>query len=864
MYAQATIFGFVKDTNNTPIISANIIIQTNHDSIIRGFGFTDANGYYKTNLNSIANHLTIQVSHLGFESKILDITNKSQEINFNLVHTNEKLKEVVIKSPPPISFKNDTLNYNINAFKTKTDRVISDILNRIPGIEIATNGRIYYQGVPIEKYYIEGLDLLEGKYNLANNNLPANAVKSIQVLENHQPIKILDSLIFNPRASINLTLKDDIVITGNAEIGIGAPPFLWDINLTPMVFSKNKQAIVSYQTNNTGSNAANDLQTLTIDNINDIINKKEIEIINPQKVKPPPFSSNMWLNNNIHLLSANHLFPLKKGYELKLNLAYFNDLQEQTNTEKRNIYTLTDTIKTKEISLNTLHKNNLDTKIVLLKNSKKTYIKNKTHFNAIWDAIQNKVTYNSSPVNEKAKLPTYTLNNTLEGILPFGKQLVQFSTQINFNTLPQNLVVHPGQFLELTNQGNTYDAIKQQTKLNSFYTNNNLYIIKAFGSFKIQPELSFKFSHEKLTSNVATNNTNIYTTLNETFSNNIRLKNSEIGFGLKTYFTNGNLKLSYNLPIYINSVGSSDYILTTKEKLNKFIFTPSFRADYKINSHWKTNFSGAFSYKNGALDNLYSGYILTNYRNIGYYNTSILEKHYQNYKFKLAYKNPIKSLFFHVQYYFIRNKSNLIYNTVFDVTGAATTITLKKDNITRNHRLSSKISKFIAPIKGNFNIGTTFEFSNTVQYINSQLTPLNTYTKNINSSMSSTVFNWLNLDASANLIMSHLKTNATTNKVVTQNYEITIKVFPSANSYITLNNEFFKSKMGLNNNEPNSIFNLKCNYTFLKNKIDLQLMWNNILNEKTFTNVYNNTNMVYSNTFNLRPSQVIIKSIFNF
>jgi hypothetical protein len=29
----------------------------------------------------------------------------------------------------------------------------------------------FYQGKAINKYYIEGLDLLEGKYNLANDNL---------------------------------------------------------------------------------------------------------------------------------------------------------------------------------------------------------------------------------------------------------------------------------------------------------------------------------------------------------------------------------------------------------------------------------------------------------------------------------------------------------------------------------------------------------------------------------------------------------------------------------------------------------------------------------------------------------------------
>ena len=63
-------------------------------------------------------------------------------------------------------------------------------------IDVLPDGKILYQGKPINKYYIEGLDLLEGKYNLANKNLPYNQVSKVQILENHQPIKVLDSLVF--------------------------------------------------------------------------------------------------------------------------------------------------------------------------------------------------------------------------------------------------------------------------------------------------------------------------------------------------------------------------------------------------------------------------------------------------------------------------------------------------------------------------------------------------------------------------------------------------------------------------------------------------------------------------------------------
>ena len=64
-------------------------------------------------------------------------------------------------------------------------------MHALPGIEVALTVSIKYNGKPINKYYIEGLDLLEDRYGIANNNIPAETVDKVQVLENHQPIRVL-------------------------------------------------------------------------------------------------------------------------------------------------------------------------------------------------------------------------------------------------------------------------------------------------------------------------------------------------------------------------------------------------------------------------------------------------------------------------------------------------------------------------------------------------------------------------------------------------------------------------------------------------------------------------------------------------
>jgi hypothetical protein len=118
----------------------------------------------------------------------------------------------------------------------------------MPGIEVLPDGKILYQG-KVNKYYIEGLDLLEGKYNLANDNLPYQEVSQVQILENHQPIKTLDSLQFSDRTALNIKLKNTYTFTGQARLEVVLARY-FGMPILSDAFSK-RQMLTTYQTNNT-------------------------------------------------------------------------------------------------------------------------------------------------------------------------------------------------------------------------------------------------------------------------------------------------------------------------------------------------------------------------------------------------------------------------------------------------------------------------------------------------------------------------------------------------------------------------------------------------------------------------------------
>jgi hypothetical protein len=53
----------------------------------------------------------------------------------------------------------------------------------MPGIEVSESGAIKFNGKAIKKFYVEDMDLLQGRYGLATNNINASDVATVQVLE---------------------------------------------------------------------------------------------------------------------------------------------------------------------------------------------------------------------------------------------------------------------------------------------------------------------------------------------------------------------------------------------------------------------------------------------------------------------------------------------------------------------------------------------------------------------------------------------------------------------------------------------------------------------------------------------------------
>ncbi len=258
--AQSFISGIISDGENGLPLAGAIIKVTAMDNSLVAYTSSKEDGSYKMRLHSSEKEFFLSVSFLGYKTDTVKIANQDCIKNFALQTEAIMLHEVYV-TPPAITKVGDTLTYRVDRFKHEQDRSISDVLKKMPGIEIGETGSISYQGKPISRFYIEGIDLLGKKYSLASSSIPSDAISSVQVYENHQPIKALNGLAYSDRAALNLVLKDKkrIKPVGYIEGGVGGmkDELLWSADFFSLFFAAQKQSLFSYKSNNTGTLLAN-------------------------------------------------------------------------------------------------------------------------------------------------------------------------------------------------------------------------------------------------------------------------------------------------------------------------------------------------------------------------------------------------------------------------------------------------------------------------------------------------------------------------------------------------------------------------------------------------------------------------------
>ncbi|MBA4745114.1 MAG: TonB-dependent receptor [Muricauda sp.] len=216
--------GIITDSSTTtPMVNANILAFPKNADERTQFAITNDKGGYTLRLKKEVAY-SIEVSYLGYQKLSFDHTaaqNATKDVM--MVPKTNDLDEVVLEYKIPITVKEDTITYQTDAFVTGEERKLREVLKKLPGLEVDREGNVTAQGKKVTKVLVEDKTFFTGNSKLAVNNIPADAVDQVQVLDNYNKIGFLKGLQDSDELALNIKLKEDKkkFAFGDMEVGSG-------------------------------------------------------------------------------------------------------------------------------------------------------------------------------------------------------------------------------------------------------------------------------------------------------------------------------------------------------------------------------------------------------------------------------------------------------------------------------------------------------------------------------------------------------------------------------------------------------------------------------------------------------------------
>lgn len=623
--AQVNVSGTVVDKESNETLTGASLIVKGADGKIKKYTTSKGDGGFAMSLPSVAG-CRLEVSMMGFAKKTIPLDSVSFPLTVYLEPGITLLKEVTVKADR-IREQGDTITYNVGSFAQQQDRSIGDVLKRMPGINVDQSGKIQYQGEDINKFYIEGSDLLGGKYGIATNGISHEDVGAVEVMENHQPMQVLSGISFSDKVAINLRLKNKAKATwsfhGDVGGGYSWQPegAIWDGEVFAMAVMPNFQNITTFKTNNIGE----DLSAQATDFFASRRGTDLSRYVSVSLPGVPNLSRKRTLFNRSALVSTNALWKLGRG-EFKAQIDYsFN----RVTADASNIttYFLNDGNRVVTEDRNGVDRSHsLSGKFIYELNQKTAFIDNTLKTNIDWDDVRLCVS-GSLQNDQTASLPDYYVGNDFKLIKRFnGKHLVTFISKNEWESLPQTLSVS-------INDG----LMRQHVKDHAFYTNESAAYAFSVKGITISLEGGVKGYFRSL-------NTQLPDMPEEIPGETTNVLNTNY---LTVYATPKfeywvkRVNFSLNAPVSFAHYTFDQAIANRSE----VYFSPSLSFNWKPNNRFSGTIRGGIGRSPMNLNLIHPGLIMTNYRTLNSGVDNFYNSTSQNVSASFQYKHTRHGLF---------------------------------------------------------------------------------------------------------------------------------------------------------------------------------------------------------------------------
>lgn len=868
--------GEVKNSKGNVVPYAGIVLKNNKDYII-SFINCNSQGLYRIELPDTINLTSsfIEVNCIGYKKNQQLLLKGKYIYDFVLEEEAIDLKEVKIKQRPQIISIGDTLSYNVTSFSRAEDRSIGEVLKRLPGITVAENGQISYNGKAISNLFIHGDDLMDGRYGLATKVINKDMIKSIDVIQHFQPVNVLRNKVFTDDVAMNLVLKDEnsLKLASQAMLGAGLPE-QYDVALNTMMFNKKNKLLNSLKSNNSGIDMRNDFAQLgTSGFIGDAGNLKPSNILTLGTVGDPSLPKVSYYLNKSKLLNANNLINLNTDLQFKSNVQLFFDQNKLDYTNKLDNYLKADTIKYRETQQIINKPYVINTAVTATVNKNNYFLNNKLSFNIEGNKSISSLDFNNYSFDQNLKERTVNFFNDFGYIpsLKSSKNVIDIRWYIGYFNNPQQLNINAGLNSELFNEGFPYAASSQYLKTPTFF-NNATIAYRIFNNHFIQQSYQLGMINERQRFNSNLNLIQVDNTIIDyrgDAGNDLVWQRDRIFANAEYSIKKESWRASLSLPLIGQSLryNQADYGLNKNN--NQFFLNP--KANLTLNLNAEDSFALNYSFNNNlsSISNVYRGAVLANYRTIYANNADLQEQQTSNLGLIYNFKRSIIMLFAAVRLDYKKVMANTIASSELTA-NVQRTIFLPYQNNQNILNFNADISKYVFALNTTFSVNAVLSRSNYNQLINKQIYPFNNSALTLQGKIESKLFNVVTLSYNGAGFWNESKQKPIAgisfninNKTKRFNQNLNIGYSPINNLFINLMGRHIYGSQSDITNINYFFMDVNTRYKLVKWRTDFELNISNLANIKSFEIFSLSSNQFSVSHYDIRGRMAIIRATFN-
>lgn len=867
--SQTVIRGQINFSNNEKNLPVSVILKDQEN--ILAYTISDEYNRFEIQTNKTGN-FEIVFSSISMETQKQDVViskpNQIIQKNVYLIYKPIELNEILIKSDKPIVVKKDTIVFTAKEFLNGNERVVEDLLRKIPGITVSDDGVIKIGNQEVEKIMIDGDDMFEKGYKILTKNMPVRPINKVELYQNYSNNKLLKGIENSQKVALNLRLKDDFKRQwfGNAELAYGvASENRYEVRTNLMNFGKKNKYYLLKALNNVGFDAVGDLNSLIrpnrsyeIGNFGDNQIVKSTILLGGTTPALKPKRTNF---NNAELISLNSIFTLSPKIKLKalslFNSDEINYFRNSTNTFLIGNSNFTNSEDYFGRVEKTTYFNKLDF-IYSISNSKTFEFSSR--YTTGNQGFNSEIKFNQDVLNEILK----SNNNRIDQFLLFTNKYKEnkvfvISGRLIVENLPQEYGVNKFVYQDLFQTNNTNLEQTAQTKMLFYGTEFNLLDRKQHGNL-VEIKSGFQHRTDFFKSNLFLKNQQTIISQPTDFQNDLAYSTDNLYFKTKYSTKFKKAELFYQAGIHqlfntISTDGSSKF-------QNAFFINPKVDLVWELNSKNKVLSSLSYNTTNAEIQEVYNNYINTGFRSFSKGTGDFNQLDATNFSLNYTVGNFTDRFFGNIIFNYTTNHDFFSTNTIETQNYSQSEKIIIKNRT--NFYVSSETNRYFSSLKSNIKLKLDASKSNYKNKINdSQLRIIESTFINYGLEARSSFKGFFNYHIGSSFNYNEIKSsfkNSFTNS--TSFLNLLFKF--NKNNMLEIKSERFIFGNVSDVNNKYYFFDIEHRCTIIENKIYMSLIGTNLFNVKTFKETVLSDIYSINNTFRLQPRYVMMRLEYSF